>query len=164
MRTVDIRSFGFFIKNITFYLSVNFCSTKVQIECTFCSFPNGDGTAILRGHLSHAKVQPFAGWRQHLRFSVILIPWVLVRSYLRSGGPPSLLFCRIEPSTLLLCSQALYRLSFSWSGFCSSISQRDGVRMGGVEGMAVPSAKLLQKALYSMLWLHIQKIFSPVLR
>ena len=146
MRTVDIRSFGFFIKNITFYLSVNFCSTKVQIECTFCSFPNGDGTAILHGHLSHAKVQPFAGWRQHLRFSVILIPWVLLRSYLRSGGPPSLLFCRIEPSTLLLCSQALYRLSFSWSGFCSSISQRDS-KNGRGWGDGCPFSQITPKSL-----------------
>ena len=44
--------------------------------------------------------------------------------------------------------------------FCSSISQPDGVRVGRVKGMAVPSTKLLQKVLYSMLWLQIQKIFS----
>ena len=166
VRTVDIRSFGFFIKNITFYLSVNFCSTKVQIECTFCSFPNGDGTAILHGHLSHAKVQPFAGWRQHLRFSVILIPWVLVRSYLRLGGPSSLLFCRlgsvlwVEPSTSCSAVKRSTDWAYPDAVFCSSISQRDGVRVGRVKGMAVPSTKLLQKVLYSMLWLQIQKIFS----
>ena len=33
--------------------------------------PNGDGTAILRGHPSHAKVQPPAGQRKYLHFSVI---------------------------------------------------------------------------------------------
>ena len=32
----------------------------------FFTSPTGDGTAILRGHLSHAKVQPFAGKRQYL--------------------------------------------------------------------------------------------------
>ena len=32
--------------------------------------PNGDGTAILRGHPSHAKVQPPSGQRQYLHFSV----------------------------------------------------------------------------------------------
>ena len=30
--------------------------------------PNGDGTAILRGHPSHAKVQPPAGQRKYLHF------------------------------------------------------------------------------------------------
>ena len=168
MRTVDIRSFGFFIKIITFYLSVNFCSTKVLIKCTFCSFPNGDGAAILRGHLSHAKVQPFAGWRQHLRFSVILIPWVSVRYNLRSGGPFSLLFGRlgsvlwIEPSTFW----SAVKRSTDWAYpdavflFFHIESQPDGVRVGRVKGMAVPSTKLLQKVLYSMLWLQIQKLFS----
>ena len=61
---------------------------------------------------------------------------------------------------LLLCSQALCRLNLSWRGFCSSISQRDGIRVGRVEGMAVPSTKLLQEALYSMIWLQIQNFFS----
>ena len=151
---------------ITFYLSVNLCSTKVLIKCTFCSFPNGDGAAILRGHLSHAKVQPFAGWRQHLRFSVILIPWVSVRYNLRSGGPFSLLFGRlgsvlwIEPSTSWSSVKRSPTELILTQFFCSSISQPDGVRVGRVKGMAVPSTKLLQKVLYSMLWLQIQKIFS----
>ena len=34
-------------------------SRKVLIEDTIFAFPTGDGTAILRGHLSHAKVLPF---------------------------------------------------------------------------------------------------------
>ena len=43
-------------KKCTFYLSVNVFSTKVLIGDTIFTSPNGDGTAILRGHLSHAKV------------------------------------------------------------------------------------------------------------
>ena len=56
------------------YLSVNVLSTKVLIEDTIFTSPNGDGTAILRGHPSHAKVQPPAGQRKYLHFSVILRP------------------------------------------------------------------------------------------
>ena len=40
----------------TFYLSVNVFSTKVLIRDTIFTSPSGDGTAILRGHPSHAKV------------------------------------------------------------------------------------------------------------
>jgi len=40
----------------TFYLSVNVFSPKVLIEDTIFTSPNGDGTAILRGHPSHTKV------------------------------------------------------------------------------------------------------------
>ena len=38
------------------YLSVSVFSTKVLIGDTIFTSPNGDGTAILRGHPSHAKV------------------------------------------------------------------------------------------------------------
>ena len=38
----------------------------------------GDGTAILPGHPSHAKVYPLAGSRKYSYFSVILRPWELV--------------------------------------------------------------------------------------
>ena len=38
------------------YLSVNVFSTKVLIGDTIFTSPTGDGTAILRGHPSHAKV------------------------------------------------------------------------------------------------------------
>ena len=48
----------------------NVFRTKVLIgETTFTS-STGDGTAILRGHLSHARLQPFAGQRQYFHFSV----------------------------------------------------------------------------------------------
>ena len=39
-----------------FYLSVNVFSTEVLIGDTILTSPTGDGTAILRGHPSHAKV------------------------------------------------------------------------------------------------------------
>ena len=53
------------------YLSVNVCSKKVLIGDTIFASPTGDGTAILRGHTSHAKVQPLAGQMQHPHFSII---------------------------------------------------------------------------------------------
>ena len=43
-------------KKKALYLSVNVLSTKVLIGDTIFTSPTGDGTAILRGHPSHAKV------------------------------------------------------------------------------------------------------------
>ena len=63
-------------KKYTVFLSVNVFSTKVLIGDTIFTSPNGDGTAILRGHPSHAKVSPLAVQRKYLHFSVILRPWV----------------------------------------------------------------------------------------
>ena len=41
------------------------------LEDTIFTSPTGDGTAILRSHLSHAKVLPFAvEHRQYLHFLV----------------------------------------------------------------------------------------------
>ena len=67
------------IKN-ALYLSVNVCITKVLIRDSdnIFTYPTGDEAAFLRDHSSHAKVQPFAGQRQYLHFSVILSPWVLI--------------------------------------------------------------------------------------
>ena len=62
------------VKKCTFYLSVNVFSTKVLIGDTIFTSPNGDGTAILRGHPSHAKVSPLPVQRKYLHFSVILRP------------------------------------------------------------------------------------------
>ena len=56
------------------YLSVNVFSTKVLIGDAIFTSPNGDGTAISRGHLSNAKVSPLAEQRKYLHFSVILRP------------------------------------------------------------------------------------------
>ena len=47
-------------KKKALYLSVNVLSTKVLIEDTIFTSHTGDGTAILRGHPSNAKVWPFA--------------------------------------------------------------------------------------------------------
>ena len=55
-------------KKKALYLSVNVFSTKALIGDTIFASPTGDGTAILRGHPSNAKVQPL---RQYLQFSVI---------------------------------------------------------------------------------------------
>ena len=55
-------------------MSVNVFSTKVLIGDTIFTSPTGDGTAILRGHPSHAKVYPFAGQREYLHFSVLVRP------------------------------------------------------------------------------------------
>ena len=43
-------------KKNALYLNFNVFSTKVLIVDTIFTSPNGDGTAILRGHPSHAKV------------------------------------------------------------------------------------------------------------
>ena len=72
-------------KKHALYLSVNVFSTKVLIEDTIFTSPTGDRTTTLHGHPSHAKVKLFAGQRQYLHFSVILRPWVLVRS--RESNP-----------------------------------------------------------------------------
>ena len=53
------------IKKKALYLSVNVLSMKVLIGDTFFTSPNGDGTAILPGHL-------LAVQREYLHFSVIL--------------------------------------------------------------------------------------------
>ena len=68
-----------------FYLNVNVFSTKVLIGDTIFTSPNGDGTAILRGHPSHAKVYPLAVQRKYLHFSVILRPWGIEPATSRSA-------------------------------------------------------------------------------
>ena len=79
----------------------NVFSTKVLIRDTIFTSPNGDGTAILLCHPSHAKVQPPAGQRKYLHFSVILRPWVLVRP--RESNPrPSALQSSALPTKLIL--------------------------------------------------------------
>ena len=53
-------------------MNVNVSSTKVLIGNTILTSPTGVvGTAILRGHPSHAKVSPLAVQRDYLHFSVI---------------------------------------------------------------------------------------------
>ena len=57
--------------------------TKVLIVDTIFTSPTGDGTAILRDHPSHAKVQPLEVQREYLHFKVV------------SNGPAP----QIEPAT-----------------------------------------------------------------
>ena len=57
---------------------------------TIFTSPNGDGTAILRGHPSHAKVSPVGVQREYLHFSVILRPSVMVRPRESNPRPPAL--------------------------------------------------------------------------
>ena len=88
-------------KKCTFYLRVKVFSTKVLIGDTILTSPNGDGTAILRGHPSHAKVSPLAVQRKYLHFSVILRPWVMVRP--RDSNPrPPVLQSNALPTELIL--------------------------------------------------------------
>ena len=56
------------------FKNVNVFSTNVLIGDTIFTSPNGDRSAILRGHPSHAKVSPLAVQRKYLHFSVILTP------------------------------------------------------------------------------------------
>ena len=59
-------------------LSFHVFRTKLlELGTLYFTSPTGDGTAILGGHPSHAKVYPFAGQRKYLHFSVVLRPWVL---------------------------------------------------------------------------------------
>ena len=44
-------------EGVQLHLSANVFTTKVLIVDTIFTSPTGDGTAILRGHPSHAKVQ-----------------------------------------------------------------------------------------------------------
>ena len=74
----------------TFYWSVNVFSTKVLTGDTIFTSPTGDWTAILRGRPSHAKVSPLVVQRKYLHFSVILRPWVMVRSRESNPRPPAL--------------------------------------------------------------------------
>ena len=53
-------------------LSVNVFGMKVLIGDTVFMSPAGDGTTILSGHESHAKL--FVGQRQYPDFSVMLRP------------------------------------------------------------------------------------------
>ena len=101
----------------TFYLSANVFSTKVLIGDTIFTSPDGDGTAILRGHPSHAKVSPLAVQRKYLHFSVILRPWVMVRPRESNPRPPALQSNAL-PTELILPRLALgfcFFWFFSWT-------------------------------------------------
>ena len=72
------------------YSSVNIFSTKVPIEDTIFYVSYWRRIVILRGHRSHAKVQPFAEQRKYIHFSVILRLWVVApRSRESNPWPPA---------------------------------------------------------------------------
>ena len=90
-------------KQNALYLIVKVFSTKVLIGDTIFTSPTGDGTAILRGHPSHAKVQPLAVQREYFHFSVVFktLSYVLVRP-LESNPRPSALQSNALPTELIL--------------------------------------------------------------
>ena len=88
-----------------------YLARKYHLGTLYCTPPNGDGTAILRGHPSHAKVQPLSGQREYLHFSVILRPWVLVRPRESNPRPPAL------PSSALLTELILPRFFVNSGSF-----------------------------------------------
>ena len=92
-----------------FILSVTVFSTRVIIfigDAIFTS-PTGDGTAILCGHLSQAKVKPFAGQKHYLHFSVILRSW-------ESNPRPPTLQSSINPAAVKALSRFKCTLLRSW--------------------------------------------------
>ena len=74
--------------------SVNVFRTKALTGDSIFTSPTGEGTTILRGHPSHAKVQPFAGQRKYLHLGYF--------KTLSIGASP-----RIEPTTSALQLSAL---------------------------------------------------------
>ena len=81
-------------KKKTLYMGANVFSRKVLVGDTTFTSPTGDGITIFHGHLSLL----FATQRQYLHFSVMLRPWVLVRTRESNLGLP-------------LCSQLAYWLN-----------------------------------------------------
>ena len=92
-----------------FILSVTVFSTTVIIFIgdTIFTSPTGDGTAILCGRPSQVKVQPFAGQKQYLHFSVILRPW-------ESNPWPPTLQSSINPAAVKALSRFKCTLLRSW--------------------------------------------------
>ena len=84
-------------------LRVNVFSKKVLIKDTIFY-----GTAILRGHPSHAKVYLFAGQREYLHFSVILRPCVLIRPRESNPRLPALLSNALPTELTLPLNSGLY--------------------------------------------------------
>ena len=110
-------------KKNALYLNVNVFSTKVLIGTVYFTTPNGDGTAILRGHPSHAKVQPPAGRRSYLHLAVIFLrPWVLVRPREWNPRPPAPQSNTL-PTKLILPLVYPHRLTIIINIHCNAISQ-----------------------------------------
>ena len=76
-----------------------YLARKCELEHIYFTSPNGDGTAILRGHPSHSKFQPPAGQRKYLHFPVTF-------KTLSIGPAPG-----IEPAT----SRSVVKRSTDWA-------------------------------------------------
>ena len=103
---MDLSKVGLLVHSIkknALFLSVNVFSKKVLIRDTIFY-----GTAILRGHPSHAKVYLFAGQREYLHFSVILRPCVLIRPRESNPRLPALLSNALPTELTLPLNSGLY--------------------------------------------------------
>ena len=84
------------LDGVQLHLSVKVFTAKVLIVDTIFTSPAGDGTAMLRGHPSHAKVQPLEVQRDYLRFSVVFKgPWVMFHNRESNPRPPALQLCAL---------------------------------------------------------------------
>ena len=124
-------------------MSVNVFSTKVLIGDTIFTSPNEDGTAILRGHPSHAKVSPLAVQRKYLHFSVILRPWVMVRPRESNPRPPAL-------QSNALPTELIFLKEFCWSGILSNLLfQIEFCGSFGIANVKVTICRWLLMSLYA---------------
>ena len=93
---------------------------KYELRTLFFTSVTGDGTALLHGHSSHVKVFQFAGQRQYLHFSVILIPGLSIG--LAPGSNPTTSCFAIKhltdwanPVVVLQCHSVTCTVGFSRS-------------------------------------------------
>ena len=77
-------------EGVQLHFNANVFTTKVLIVDTIFTSPTGDGTAILRGHPSHAKVQPHE----------VQSDWVMVQPRESNPRPPALQSCAL-PTELI---------------------------------------------------------------
>ena len=99
---------------VQLHLSVKVFTAKVLIVDTIFTSPAGDGTAMLRGHPSHAKVQPLEVQRDYLRFSVVFKrPWVMVHNRESNPRPPALQLCALPTELIPPVQSETQKYSFT---------------------------------------------------
>ena len=99
-------------KKMHFIWASMYLARKCYLGTLYFTSLNGDGTAIFRGHPSHAKVQPPAGQREYLHFSVILRPWVLVRPRESNLRTPALQSSALPTELILQRSKKIPKITF----------------------------------------------------
>ena len=123
MMLPDERHYGE-TKKIALYLSLNVFSTKILIGDTVFTFTIVDGTVILRGHPSHAKLR--SSRLQCKGTTFISYSYIKTLGYWSGPGNwTATSRFSVKRSTdwaypteqILLCRQALYRLSYSFPEF-----------------------------------------------